>query len=218
MQDSIHPKRLTRARRARVLAAAALVSGVLVAGCGGSSPSPTPTSSSAARGSATTTGSSTATGGSATSSGSTRQAPPRRGRSRSPSACAPTACPTSQTRTPDAEGCSPSLESTLIARVQGGAGEVPEAHGRRPPRPRLDDAPLRTDAGEAGRIARCMRQHGVPNSPTPGPPSRPTPLGINEITDFDGVILLFPSTINLQAPAYRQALTACGAPPLGLPH
>ena len=39
-----------------------------------------------------------------------------------------------------------------------------------------------------------------------------------EITDFDGAILLFPSTINLYSPAYRQALAACGAPPLGLPH
>jgi hypothetical protein len=38
------------------------------------------------------------------------------------------------------------------------------------------------------------------------------------ITDFDGAILLFPTTLNLQAPAYREALTACAAPPLGLPH
>jgi hypothetical protein len=68
------------------------------------------------------------------------------------------------------------------------------------------------------RIARCMRQHGVPQFPDPRTTVPSNPAGIQEITDFDGVILLFPATINLQAPAYRQALTACGAPPLGLPH
>jgi hypothetical protein len=70
------------------------------------------------------------------------------------------------------------------------------------------------------RIARCMRQHGVPQFPDPqtSVPSNPFGGGPGEITDFDGAILLFPATINLQAPAYRQALAACGAPPLGLPH
>jgi hypothetical protein len=68
------------------------------------------------------------------------------------------------------------------------------------------------------RIARCMRQHGVPQFPDPQTSVPSNPAGITEITDFDGAILLFPTTINLQAPAYRQALAACGAPPLGLPH
>jgi hypothetical protein len=70
------------------------------------------------------------------------------------------------------------------------------------------------------KIARCMRQHGVPQFPDPATsvPANPLGSGIREVTDFDGAILLFPSTINMQAPAYRQALTACGAPPLGLPH
>jgi hypothetical protein len=68
------------------------------------------------------------------------------------------------------------------------------------------------------KIAQCMRRHGVPQFPDPrtSVPSKPT--GYRQITDFDGAILLFPSTIDLQAPAYKQALTACGAPPLGLPH
>jgi hypothetical protein len=68
------------------------------------------------------------------------------------------------------------------------------------------------------RIARCMRQHGVPQFPDPRTSVPSDPAGYQEITDFDGAILLFPSTINLQAPAYKQALTGCGAPPLGLPH
>jgi hypothetical protein len=70
------------------------------------------------------------------------------------------------------------------------------------------------------RIARCMRQHGISQFPDPTTtvPSSPSAAGIREVTDFDGAILLFPSTIDMQAPAYKQALTACGAPPLGLPH
>ena len=70
------------------------------------------------------------------------------------------------------------------------------------------------------KIAQCMRQHGVPQFPDPvtSVPSNPLASGIRQVTDFDGAILLFPSAINMQAPAYRHALTACGAPPLGLSH
>jgi hypothetical protein len=68
------------------------------------------------------------------------------------------------------------------------------------------------------KIAVCMRAHGVPQFPDPTTPVPTRPEGIAEITDYDDAILLFPTTIEMQAPAYRQALTACGAPPLGLPH
>ncbi|MDE3133426.1 MAG: hypothetical protein KGL15_05115 [Acidobacteriota bacterium] len=63
-----------------------------------------------------------------------------------------------------------------------------------------------------------MRKHGVSQFPDPKTrmPSGPTP-GIQEISDYDNAILLFPATIDLQAPAYKHALSACGAPPLGLP-
>ncbi len=70
------------------------------------------------------------------------------------------------------------------------------------------------------RIAVCMRAHGISEFPDPraSVPSNPAGSGAGVITDFDGAILVFPSTMNLQAPAYKQALAACGAPPLGLPH
>jgi hypothetical protein len=65
-----------------------------------------------------------------------------------------------------------------------------------------------------------MRRHGVSGFPDPrtSVPLNPFANGYGVITDFDGAILLFPSTMNLRAPAYKQALAACGAPPLGLPH
>jgi hypothetical protein len=70
------------------------------------------------------------------------------------------------------------------------------------------------------KIARCMRRHGVSEFPDPTTtrPSRLDPRKYRELTNYDGAILLFPRTIDLEAPAYREALTACGAPPLGLPH
>jgi hypothetical protein len=92
--------------------------------------------------------------------------------------------------------------------------------GSGPPGPGSSTHPSAQTLAKLLKIARCMRQHGVPQFPDPQTsiPSNPAAAGIREITDFDDAILLFPATINMQAPAYRQALTACGAPPLGLPH
>ena len=95
---------------------------------------------------------------------------------------------------------------------------MPEAHERRPPCPRFDDPPLRADAGEAPQDRGVRAPARGPQFPDPRTTVPSNPAGIREITDFDGAILLFPASINLQAPAYKQALTACGAPPLGLPH
>jgi len=64
-----------------------------------------------------------------------------------------------------------------------------------------------------------MRQHGISDFPDPRTPAPASlPPGIGEITNFDGAVLLFPQTLNTHAPAYRQALIACDAPPLGRPH
>ncbi len=119
MQDGIVLRRATGSRRAWRLAAAMLASGVMVAGCGGSSHTPT----------------ATAVGGAATSS------------------------------TVGTGGGAPSSGSTAA-----GAGSPGVA------------------------FAACMRSSGY---------------GV--ITDYDGAILLFPSTIDMQSPAYTQAVAACGA-------
>ena len=112
MQDSIDPKQLTGARRARVLAVVTLVSGVLVAGCGGSSPRPTASASSAASGSAITAGSSNTTGAGATSSGSAAAGAGGSG----PLAFAKCMRANDVPKSPDpirnVERCSPLLEST----------------------------------------------------------------------------------------------------------
>jgi hypothetical protein len=70
------------------------------------------------------------------------------------------------------------------------------------------------------KIATCMRKHSISQFPDPrtSRPTNPSPGEYQEITDYDGAILLFPRSINLQSPAYKQALRACDSPPLGLRH
>ena len=73
MRARLHPKRLTRLPRARLLALVTLMSGVLVAGCGGGSHSPTAATRGGASGPATTT--TTATGPATTTNVATGAAP-----------------------------------------------------------------------------------------------------------------------------------------------
>ncbi len=73
-------------------------------------------------------------------------------------------------------------------------------------------------AGEMGQwvaVARCMRTHGVPNFPDPTtrlPPNPATyPARYSAAFDMNGIDWAIPKSINLQAPAVKQAATACGA-------
>jgi hypothetical protein len=215
MPDSTDSRRLTRSRPARLLAFATLAIGVVIAGCGGSSPS-------------TTTA---VTAGDPTTSAST---PPAAGGSGAPAASGSGAV--AFARCMRANGVpnfpDPSAGGGALSSV--GAGTNPTAPafqaarakcqkllpGDGPPGPGSKTHPSAQTLTKLLNIARCMRQHGVPEFPDPrtSVPSDPLASGIREVTDFDGAILLFPATINMQAPAYRQALAACGAPPLGLPH
>ena len=229
MQDSIRPIAAARARRARQLAVATLASGVLVAGCGGSSSSPTaatvasgsaPASSAASASSATTAGTRTASEAGRTSTGT------------QPAAGDPgvafAVCMRSNgvPNFPD-----PSPGRGLLFQLGPGinpaspAVKAAQAKCRKllpggPPGPGSTTHPSAQTLSKLLKIAVCMRQHGIRQFPDPrtSVPSNLNPAVYDEITDFDGAILLFPVTINLQSPAYKQALAACGAPPLGLPH
>ncbi len=64
-------------------------------------------------------------------------------------------------------------------------------------------------------IARCMRQHGVEDFPDPRMSVPPNPFGsggAGVISDIEGVILVFPATINQQSPVFERAAAACGFP------
>jgi hypothetical protein len=65
------------------------------------------------------------------------------------------------------------------------------------------------------RIARCMRQRGVYDFPDPrtSVPSDPFGSGgAGVISDIEGVILIFPSTIDQQSPQFTRAAAACAFP------
>jgi len=213
MQDGIDSNRVTRSRGAWLLAVTALVSGVLVAGCGGSSSSTTAGTVGAQSTSASTTAPAAATTTSSASS------PP-------PGALTFARCMRSNgvSNFPDptaggglvfpANGVSPS--SPAFKTAQARCRKFLPNGG--PPGPGSTTHPSAQTLAKLVRIAECMRQHGVTQFPDPRTSVPSDVTGEQEITDFDGVILLFPSTLNLQSPAYKQDLDACGAPPLGLKH
>ena len=60
-----------------------------------------------------------------------------------------------------------------------------------------------------------MRQHGVGDFPDPrtSVPSNPFGSGgVGVISDIEGVILIFPSTIDQQSPVFTRAAAACAFP------
>jgi hypothetical protein len=216
MQNSIHRTAAAWARRVRLLGVATLASGVLVAGCGGSSRSPTAAtvaSASPSVSSTTSTDAATSTGA-ATVAGSPGLAFAECMRSNG------------VPNFPD-----PSPGRGLLFQLGAGmnpaspAVKAAQAKCRKllpggPPGPGSTTHPSAQTLAKLLKIAVCMRQHGIRQFPDPrtSVPSNLNPAVYDDITDFDGAILLFPVTINLQSPAYKQALAACGAPPLGLPH
>jgi hypothetical protein len=64
------------------------------------------------------------------------------------------------------------------------------------------------------KVAQCMRRHGISDFPDPrtSVPSDPFHGGTGVISDIQGVILVFPSTIDQQSQAFTRAATACGFP------
>jgi hypothetical protein len=81
-----------------------------------------------------------------------------------------------------------------------------------PPVPGTKTHPSAQTLAKLVKIAQCMRGHGVPQFPDPrtSVPADPFPSGQGVITDYDGAILLFPSTLDIQSPAYTRAAAACG--------
>jgi hypothetical protein len=224
MQEGIDPQRLTRSRRARLAALAALAGGVLLAGCGGGSHDPTaasiggattPASTVSSASQATTAGSSTATGGGTTSSGST----------------AP------DTGAPNALGFAKCMRANGVPNFpdpSAGGGFLFSTAGINPAAPAVQAARAKcqkfalTPPGAGGssfspdekahalaklrKVAQCMRQHGISQFPDPMT-TRPLNLSLgeySEITDYEGLFLLFPATIDMESPAWERAATACG--------
>jgi hypothetical protein len=62
------------------------------------------------------------------------------------------------------------------------------------------------------KIAACMRRHGVPDFPEPSTKMPSSPPGNGVVSDIDGVILVFPSSEDMQTATFVRAAAACSFP------
>jgi len=213
MPDFILPNRLSRLPQARLVAVATLVTGVLVAGCGGSAGSPAPASTVASVGSAITSVPSTTTTGGATSSVPAAPSDPASAALAFARCMRANGVPNFPDPRPgggfvfNANGINPPAPAVSAARAK-----CQKLMSGGPPGPGTKTHPAAQTLSKLLAIARCMRSHGVPQFPDPrtSVPIQPFGAGGGVITDYDGAILLFPSTLNMQSPAYNQAVAACG--------
>jgi hypothetical protein len=206
MPDSVHPKRLTRSPRPRLLAIATLVGGVLLAGCGGSAPSPT-----------------TATPGGTSNTASTAASADSIGPSPGPpGALAYSRCMRSSgvPNFPDPQAGGGFDFHASAGVISSPAFKAAQAKcGRLLPRPTGlggGSFPPQVKAQalvQLRGVAQCMRQHGISDFPDPRTtaPANLSLGGYSEITDYEGVFLLFPATIDMQSPAWEHAAAACGS-------
>ncbi|HLW96532.1 MAG TPA: hypothetical protein VKS25_14235 [Solirubrobacteraceae bacterium] len=226
MHDSVHSRRLSGAPpRARLLALATLVSAVVMAGCGGGSKDPsvaavssTTTSTSSAPSHSATSPSSATTDGAASASSTASKNP-------EDAALAYAKCMR-------ANG-----EPSFPDPSPGGGFEFQAGHGVDPSSPLFQAArakcqklvpmpglapgththPSQQALTQMLKVAACMRHHGVSDFPEPRtsiPSNIPAALhgGPGVISNIDGVVLVFPGTIDEQSPQFTKAAAECAFP------
>lgn len=232
MHDSVHPKQAPRLTRACALALAVLLSGVLMASCGGGSGSPTAATSGGANASAPSTSeasAATTSRSSSVTSGPSAGASTTASSAGPPNALAFAKCmradgvsnfPDPQ---PDGGGFNFHASAAVISSPAFKAAQA-KCHTLLP-------GPLGSAAGsfspqeqaqalaQLRSVAQCMRRHGIADFPDPTL-TRPNPgLGrYTEITNYEGVWIAFPATIDLQSPAWERAAAACGPLAEGFTH
>jgi hypothetical protein len=89
-----------------------------------------------------------------------------------------------------------------------------KCHKLLPPGPGSGAPPSAQTLARFLKIARCMREHGVHAFPDPRTslPSNAFPPRGGVISDIEGVILVFASTIDQRSPAFERAAAACAFP------
>ena len=181
MPYSTHTKRLTPPR-AGPLTAAVLLSGVLVAGCGGSSKSPAGASTSA----------------SATSEVESGVAFSRCIRSHGVPNFAD----------PKVSGQTVRMGSASIVRSPAFQAAAHSCQRLLPKGPPSSEPPSSQAQARMLEVSACMRKHGISGFPDPStsPPSSP---GNSEILGSGGYYLVIPKSIDTNSPAFEQAGATC---------
>ncbi|MGH8258592.1 MAG: hypothetical protein ACREUG_02770 [Steroidobacteraceae bacterium] len=62
------------------------------------------------------------------------------------------------------------------------------------------------------KVAQCMRTHGLPGFPDPTTTIPHLPSGGGLISDIEGAVFSFPSSIDEQSPVFTRAAATCGFP------
>jgi hypothetical protein len=62
------------------------------------------------------------------------------------------------------------------------------------------------------KVAHCMRRQGISQFPDPTTTVPHPGLAVRVISDIEGAVFAFPSTIDPQSPAFIRAANACGFP------
>ncbi len=187
MPYSIHTKRLTTPR-ARLLTAAALLSGVLVAGCGGSSGSPTSAASTSAFAAGTVE-----------------------------SGVAFARCIRAHgvPNFPDPKARGHTIRMGSAATLQSPAFQSAMHSCQRllPKGPPGPEPPSRQAQARMLEVSACMRKHGISGFPDPttSPPSNRA--GNSGIIGSGGYYLAIPSSIDPRSPTFEQAAASCNFGP-----
>ena len=214
MHDSLDPQPLTRPRHARLLAVAILVGAVLAAGCGAASRTTTMLVLGGDPATATSTSSAAAASPTPGTGGLLAFAKCMRSHG-VPNFPDPVAGGNGFEVGPGLDRSAPAFKAAQadcqkLMPLPGGLGA--------PGGPKFSEASL----VRVRKAAVCMRRHGITQFPDPTTSRPPTSAisGAHVITDFDGAFLVFPSTLDMDSPAYLRAAAACGtlATKLGKPH
>jgi hypothetical protein len=183
MPYSTHTKRLTPPR-ARLLTAVALLSGVLVAGCGGNSPSPT--------------------GGASTSASAA---------SAVESGVAFTRCIRSHgvPNFPDPKVSGQQVRMGSPSTVQSPAFQSAAHSCQRllPKGPPNSEPPSSQAQSRMLEVSACMRKHGISGFPDPSTSPPSNPASYNGIMGNGGYYLAIPKSIDTSSSAFEQASAAC---------
>jgi hypothetical protein len=183
MPYSVHTERLTPPR-ARLLTAVALLGGVLVAGCGGSSASPTGgASSSASAASAVESG--VAFSRCIRSHGVPNFADPK---------VSGQTVRMGSARTIESPAFQSALRSCQRLLPKGAPG--PEASSSQAQARMLE-------------VSACMRKHGISGFPDPGTSPPSSSAGNSAIVGSGGYYLAIPKSIDTNSPAFKQAAAVC---------
>lgn len=201
MPDTIQPNRPTRSPRARRLASRALISGILLAGCGGSS-SPGVANIKSSSTPSTNTSHSTSSGGSGR--------PPSRAQLldhelKYAECMRANGFPNFPDPSPNGSFNGPQIPAG--ATVPAKCSKLPSAGLSLG----TTTHPSAQTVAHWVKVAHCMRRHGIDQFPDPTTsiPSNPPP---GQLEDSNGVILVFPPTIDEQSPLFTRAAADCEFP------